>query len=324
MQLAAIQNAQPLWDASEAYVGMEVQAVGFEHGKENPGVVIYATKGSARDFRKLPVEVNGVSVTIRKIGGVNIKPELAHGNTGQPHVFERMKRIACGSSCAPAGAEYAGTFGAIVSRNGQLFALSNNHVFGACNHTPVNMPILAPANVDAAPQLRSPGEIARHSEIVPLRSGDPELVHPCVEDVAIGLIPDPSKVSSWQGDDQGYDTPSAILSPSAGLKVMKTGRTTGKSFGTVEALIDEPTPIPCQTKYFKGTVWFKNMWYVMGDGPHFALPGDSGSLVVSEDAKYAVGVLFSSNKTGDYGLMMPISHVLSLFGGISLVAQHGI
>jgi hypothetical protein len=66
------------------------------------------------------------------------------------------------------------------------------------------------------------------------------------------------------------------------------------------------------------------MWYVVGDHSNFALPGDSGSLVVTEDEKHAVGVIFSSNRTGDYGLMIPIRHVLSKFGGLTLVSGHGV
>ena len=108
------------------------------------------------------------------------------------------------------------------------------------------------------------------------------------------------------------------------MKIKKVGRTTGITTGVIETVIDEPTPIPCHTRHFKGTVWFSKMWYVVEDHSDFALPGDSGSLVVNEEATHAVGVIFSSNRTGDYGLMIPIRHVLAQFGGLTLVSGHGV
>jgi hypothetical protein len=48
-------------------------------------------------------------------------------------------------------------------RDGErILALSNNHVFAACNHTPVDMPILSPSTADARPGRRAPGELCRY------------------------------------------------------------------------------------------------------------------------------------------------------------------
>jgi hypothetical protein len=55
----------------------------------------------------------------------------------------------------------------------------------------------------------------------------------------------------------------------------------------------------------------------------FALPGDSGSLVVTEDGTAAVGVLFASSTKGDYGQMIPISHALKILK-VTLVSGHGL
>lgn len=54
------------------------------------------------------------------------------------------------------------------------------------------------------------------------------------------------------------------------------------------------------------TVWFKDIWTAHADqGGPFALPGDSGSLVVAEDSSSALGLLFAANPSGEYGWINP-------------------
>jgi hypothetical protein len=187
------------------------------------------------------------------------------------------------------------------------------------------MHIMSPSNIDIHAKGVAPVSVGRHAEIEELRSGDPYLVKPSRQDVALALADD-SRVSSWQGDDvDGYDTPSAIVSSESGMRVKKFGRTTGLSFGTVEAFINTPTPLPYRTKSFTATVYFEEVWTVRADdGEAFALPGDSGSLVVTEDAKAAVGLVFAASPKGDYGFILPMDHVRTLLGGMHLVAKHNV
>src|SRR5262249_32585054 len=155
-----------------------VQSVGYECGEiEEETVHIYVTKGSRNAIRALPNEVEGVKIVVDNMGKLVVRPEaaLSASHTGQ--VYERDDRIACGSSCAPSSESYAGIIGDVVrDENGRLYCLSNNHVFGACNHPPIGMPILSPSHIDARPGVRAPGEVCRHSQIVELRSGVPSLV----------------------------------------------------------------------------------------------------------------------------------------------------
>jgi hypothetical protein len=60
------------------------------------------------------------------------------------------------------------------------------------------------------------------------------------------------------------------------------------------------------------------------DGSEFALPGDSGSLVVAEDGSSAVGVLFAASRSGEYGWIIPMPCVIGAFGGLQLVGRHGL
>jgi hypothetical protein len=108
------------------------------------------------------------------------------------------------------------------------------------------------------------------------------------------------------------------------MRVKKVGRTTGLTTGTVESILT-PFAIPYKSRHFSATVWFQEMWTVRGDsGSQFALPGDSGSLVVDNSGASAAGLLFAVGGLADYGIVIPMTHVAGLFGGISLVGGHGI
>lgn len=324
MQLASSRNKPNAWTETAAFAGLSVQAVGVEEGKAEPGVIIYATKGTAKSFKSLPKEIDEVRIVVRKIGLVSVNPDQANNATTEPKTHLRKERITCGSSCATAGGD-AGTIGAVVKRldDEKFFIMSNNHVLAGCNTIPLGMPILAPWPEDCRPDGCLPRSIARLAAVVALRVGDPQHVKPCEEDLALGALLSPDLVSSWQGGDDGYDTPAEIAEPISGMRVKKMGRTTGLTTAVVDTIVFDPTPIPCQTRDFKGNLWFKNIWYLLGSHSQFALPGDSGSLVVTEDGKKAVGVLFASSTKGDYGQMIPISHALKELK-VSLVSGHGL
>ena len=187
-------------------------------GRLRESVIVYVTRGSKRSLDKLSTNAGGVPIRAVQLGKLIVKPETAATAAARGKVYERNGRIACGSSCAPAGENYAGTFGTLAQRDGELMILSNNHVFAACNHVPVGQPILAPGAMDARPELPAPRELCRHADIVELRSGTPTLVPLTRCDAAVARVPDGNLVSSWQGDDHsGYDTPVTPMAPRGGL-----------------------------------------------------------------------------------------------------------
>lgn len=151
------------------------------------------------------------------------------------------------------------------------------------------------------------------------------LVSPMHLDAAIASLDDPAIVSSWQGDDAGYDTPGQTAAPFSGMKVKKIGRTTALTEGTVEAFVPTPWVLPYKFTKFNAVVWFSDTWTVKSDDQDpFALPGDSGSLIVTSDGASAVGLLFAVNNRGEYGIFMPIDQVLAAFGNLHLLSGHGI
>ena len=307
------------------FAGLSIQSIGYTQGADDEAVQIYVTKGGKRDLSRLSGKVEGIDVQITNLGRLIVKPETIAATSQRGYMYERSGRIACGSSCAPAGETYAGTFGALVESHGELMALSNNHVLAACNQVPVGQPILSPSAMDARPEIPAPRELCRHSRIVELRTGTPTLVPLVTCDAAVAMVPDQSAVSSWQGNDlTGYDTPVSTISPSFGLRVKKVGRTTDLTLGTVEALIHNPMPIPYKQQTFTATVWFSDVWTIKAEGgDQFALPGDSGSLVVTEDDGAAVGLLFAATNKGDYGFIAPINTVLKELA-LRLVGNHGL
>lgn len=310
------------------FAGLAVQSLGYEEGADEPKVHVYVTRGSRKAVKAIAGIQGDVEIEINRIGKVIVRPEAASGAVHRGNVFIRNNRVGCGSSCAPAVESYAGTLGALVrKKTGKgLYVLSNNHVLAAGNHVPVGMPILSPSTIDAHPGTRAPGEVCRHSEICELRSGVPTLVPTSRADVALAEVIDPKVVTSWQGEGaNGYDTPAGVAPPLAGMRVKKFGRTTGYTTGTVEALLSPPFPIPYRCRFFTATVWFQDVWTVRADpGGPFALPGDSGSLVVAEQGDAAIGLVFAASPQGDYGIIIPTAHIVNLFGGLKLVSGHGI
>jgi hypothetical protein len=322
IRAAAVQAAAV--DDVRGFEGLAVQSVGYERGAEEPAVHIYLTRGSTRQTAALPGEIRGVSIVVHKMGAISVRPEIASSATNRGNLFERNARVCCGSSCAPTSENSTGTLGAIVRKANALYLLSNNHVLAGCNHVPRDQPIMAPSSGDGRPDITAPREIGRHSEIHELRTGEPNFVAPVEIDAALARVTNPAVVCSWQGDGTGFDTPTVTTMPVAGMRVKKFGRTTGFTQGEVEAYVPTATPIGYNAKYFKGTVYFQNVWTVKSAGAGaFALPGDSGSLVVNENGTRAVGLLFAANRTGDYGWIIPIDPILAAFGGARLVATHG-
>ncbi|WCL50781.1 hypothetical protein [Leptospira sp. GIMC2001] len=255
-------------------------------------------------------KVENIEYNIIKFGRTEIRPQAASSARAVGQIFYRKNRICCGSSCAPSGESYAGTFGAIVSdANGKHFALSNNHVFAACNHIEKDMPIMSPAGSDVIPNSAVPLAIFKHSDIIEIRSGYPLLVPKNRMDAAIAEVIDIKSVSSFQGNF--YDTPTSVINPTEGLRVKKVGRTTSLTIGTIKAKMNT-MKLPYKTKYFNAVTYFEECWIVDPDENAFAAPGDSGSLVVTEDEKFAVGLLFAVSGEG-YGIFAPISGILKNF-----------
>jgi hypothetical protein len=313
---------------AEPFANLAVQSVGFEVGPDQPKVHIYLTRGNSKLINTLPQEIGGVPIRVHKMGSLVVRPEAAASANHRGNLFERHNRICCGSSCAPTSENLSGTLGALARIGGgrQLYLLSNNHVLAGCNHVAKDQPIVSPSNNDSHPMVRAPLEIGRHFRIEELRSGTPDFVIPGAADLALARATDNAIISSWQGDDvDGYDTPVQWASPRTGVEVMKFGRTTGFTRGVIEAKTTAPLGLDYNSKHFKAKVWFSNVWSIRAQpDPVFALPGDSGSLIVDDGARHAIGLVFACNKSGDTACFIPMQNIMDAFTGLTLVGRHGV
>jgi hypothetical protein len=324
---AAAASTGELHSAWEDFAGLAVQSVGFEEGTENPAVHIYLTRSSSKLIKSLPDEFDGVPIMGHRMGNITVRPEAAASSTNYGNLYEHGGRIACGSSCAPTSENLSGTLGALVKKTGSdsIYLLSNNHVLAGCNHVPKDQPVLSPSNADGRPTIRAPAEVGRHSDIHEIRTGSPNFVNPIDAGLALARATNVKMLSSWQGDDAaGYDTPRRTSAPVSMMNVKKFGRTTELTFGTVEARVTTPMPVTYSAKHFKGVVWFTDVWTIHGPNGAFALPGDSGSLVVTDDGSSTVGLVFASNSNGEYAWIIPMPCILNTFGGLRLVTGLGV
>jgi hypothetical protein len=104
------------------------------------------------------------------------------------------------------------------------------------------------------------------------------------------------------GSIEGVGVPSsAVLAPTVGLAVMKSGRTTGFTTGTVTS-INTSVSVQYQRNCGSGkkfTVSYTGQ--VVIGGSNFSAGGDSGSLIVSNSGRNPVALLYAGSSTSTIG-----------------------
>ena len=327
---ASSEYATPLWRGEIAFASKTVQSVGYANppagSDEKPAVYVYASKGVTKKEERNEFDIDGVSVRYRRLIPLSVKPDTTRYTTNTPFLYCCPNgEMACGSSCSLSTHNSAGTMGALLKFNGDnhLYVLSNNHVIGGCNHAEKNAIITVPAHMDS--RRVASLEVGKLSSLVPLESGNPDFVEACEVDAALGVVTYPDRVTSWQGTvSEGYDSPAQVMPLAPNMRVKKIGRTTGLTYGVVEAQTTDCTKLTYKAEGFVAPVYFKDFWYVLGDnGRPFAIEGDSGSLVVTEDGSATVGLLFAADNSR-YGCIIPIQTVLDRLGGAQIVTRYRI
>lgn len=289
-------------------------------------ILVYLNKGfTAKQTESLPAAIGAYDVEYRHgvIGQVGGTPPAG---VGTPSHYLHNGRIACGSSIGLGGSFGAGTIGALVRINGDLFGLSNNHVIGRCSYAEGGHPVLAPGNLDINPNfLIHPFTIGVYEQCAPMLNGSPATVNVSGNlDAALMRIVDDSKVSAMQGS--AYVTPAAIAPLADGMAVQKVGRTTGHTLGVVTGKVagyqSVSYVVPELQQQFN--VFFSEAWIVEGKDGVFSDRGDSGSLVVgnlpSEECA-SVGMVFAGD--GTISLVVPLNLIMDTFGA-TIEATHGV
>ena len=211
----------------------------------------------------------------------------------------------------------AGTLGCLVKKDGNWLILSNNHVLANVNEAEIGDDILQPGPYDGGalpgdrigkladlvkiefgttppepdecPIARSVADVANffaaalgsRTRLIPYREPADNLV-----DCALAL---PDSVDDVERKILECEIPVGFAEPEIGMKVKKSGRTTGLTQGEVTQVEAAVNVNMGEGRY----AYFVDQFLISGD---FSKGGDSGSLIMTEDDK-AAGLLFAGSDT---------------------------
>ncbi|WP_159650950.1 hypothetical protein [Vibrio atypicus] len=197
----------------------------------------------------------------------------------------------------------AGTIGARVTDGINVYALSNNHVFSNSNDAFIGDNIIQPGSYDGGSE--SSDTFATLHAFVPILFDGSDNVM----DAAIAISDESSLTTSTPED--GYGTPSStVVAASPGQAVMKYGRTTGFTQGSVDSI--NATVNVCYEGSSSCTKLARFVGQVIITPGTFSAGGDSGSLIVTSSGNNPVGLLFAGSSS--YTIASPIDLVLTEFG----------
>jgi hypothetical protein len=233
----------------------------------------------------IPTTVDGVQTEVRVIG--DVVPYARPGGGG----------LQCGTSTGNNLECAAGTIGAVVLKGGTKYLLSNNHVYARENAASIGEREDAPGRYDGKPRCAVTPQCGTLSQFVNINFGGNNTI-----DCAIALMSTSNPTSVAQSG--GYTASSTVVSPSVGLAVKKSGRTSGLTTGTIQAI-----NVTIQVGYSGGVATFNGQIMTPGS---FIRSGDSGSLMVTQSGNNPVGLCFAGGSGGSFA--NPIGPVLQAFG----------
>jgi hypothetical protein len=289
-----------------------VSGVGVSSGSA-PRINIYVVEKTPELEAKIPTSIEGVETRIIETGQITAfqlleTEELATYETSRT---QKSRPFFPGMSVANIGAT-AGTYGYLVRDNvtGRLGILSNAHVLTSdpSKSTMEDYRVTQPGPYDGGTNRDVVGSTVRWIPLNPFGINS--------VDCALALLDNEADVSS---DIIGIGPVVGIEEPKQGMGIVKSGRTTGVTEGTI---LDINADVKVGYKGF--TAQFENQVICTS----MAEPGDSGSLCVNKANRNAVALLFAGSPT--ITIVTPISRVMgslnvSLAGATSIsgVSQAG-
>src|SRR5262245_8625036 len=216
----------------------------------------------------------------------------SHFGVSGGNVNDITKRFCC-----------SGTLGALVQdTNGGFYILSNNHVLGLSDKASPGDDISQPGLIENGCR---PQRIVADFTTAPLLG--PSNVDAAIAQLRLN-IPNQMDTSGFI-EDIGVIC-SDVRTPEVNLSVAKSGRTTGSTTGTI-ASTDTDVRVQYQARCGQGKKFIVsyNDQVVIGSST-FSAGGDSGSLIVTNDANHQpVALLFAGSSTTTIG--NPIGEVLT-------------
>lgn len=290
--------------------GVRGTGVGWRRSDGEPVVKVFTSKYQVSN---LPDNVDGTPVVVEYVGDIRaLANEVSAGNgkkkghaiappkAGDPVVTDQYvaqagavdrrdrfdRPVPIGVSAGHPGIT-AGTIGCRVSQGCHTYALSNNHVFADSNDASIGDNILQPGPFDGG---SSPADsIGTLFDYVPMEWHPEQPWRPKPLNYMDAALAESTDVGIATPED-GYGAPRADTMPGyVGQKLMKYGRTTGQTYGYIDALnvtIDVNYGSTANPKYarFAGQIIIKPA--TEASYSDFSLGGDSGSLIVAADSGY--------------------------------------
>jgi len=248
---------------------------------------VYVTRKVPKEQLKpseiIPPEIEGVKTDVVEIG--RIKKLQGYR--------ERYRPSPAGVSTSRADQNAAGTIGwFMVDEDGNVYLLSNNHVWANENNAAVGDPIIQPGRLDGGDPVND--VIAELYDWIDIDfSGNPNTV-----DAAIATPVDFSKIYTSIMKIGGI---TGKADPVQGAKAKKVGRSTGYTEGIVTDV-----SATLNVDYDSGTALFQDVFIVQGE--NIVQPGDSGSPVLDEQKRF-LGLLFAGNDDGSVMIACKASNI---------------
>lgn len=198
----------------------------------------------------------------------------------------------------------AGTLGAKVKdASGNVYALSNNHVFANSNDATLGDPILQPGPYDGGTYPADLLGVLHDFEPIKFDGSNNTM------DAAIMRPTTRTLSASTLGGE--YTPSSTIVSPTLNTSVKKYGRTTALTTGTIaEVNVTVNVCYAVRGIFCTKSARFVGQFTVTPGS--FSAGGDSGSLIVTSSGNNPVGLLFAGSSTRT--IASPIGPVLTRFG----------
>lgn len=207
----------------------------------------------------------------------------------------------------------SGTLGALVTRNGVNYILSNNHVLAREDQASVGESIVQPGLVDSSCSPGTP--VAHFSQAVKLQTSNKTAVaDAALAQVVAGEVDPTGAILQLGSVSCGVAQPAppadTVKAPALNMPVAKSGRSTGLTCGSI-SMVSATTKVQYATTCGSSssfTVTFNNQ--VVVSGATFSSPGDSGSLIVDSQTAQPVALLFGGDSSTGITVANPIQDVL--------------
>jgi hypothetical protein len=219
-------------------------------------------------------------------GGANHQRRNTNFGVSGGNVNDRSSRFCC-----------SGTLGALVTDGSTQYVLSNNHVLARSDQAVAGDDVSQPGLIDN--NCAVPTIVADFTTAVPLGQN---------VDAAIAQLRSGTMSSTGSIEDVGVPA-AATAVPLVGMAVIKSGRTTGFTSGSITS-VNTSVSVQYQKGCGQGkkfTVSYTGQ-VIIGSST-FSAGGDSGSLILTSTGHNPVALLYAGSSSSTIG--NPINEVIS-------------